>query len=239
MRKVLAIILLALAVGQASSVMSAEPAALGSISGRAIDAAGRAVAGQRMDLMKGGQVLAASITDTRGSWSFANVNPGEYVVRTNINGATAGTRVTVGTGQSVAGTLIVVPTSVVSPQFGVLAGVLANAALAGSAAAASAVAAVANPTDAVSLDPETVAEILTQLEPEARQAFAQAVVEAIANNVQGNDSNAQSNILVDVTPAAGSGTPQTNSNILTVINQIAVTPPSQAPPTITIVVTAS
>jgi hypothetical protein len=241
MRKVIGNILVALAVALASSVMSAAPAtSLGSISGRAIDAAGRGVAGQRVDLMRGGQAIGRSVTDTRGSWSFTGVDAGEYVVRTSVNGTIAGMRVTVGTGQAVAGTTIVVPTSAVSPQFGALASIVANLTAAGATSAAAAVTAAVNPTEAVSLDADTVALILTQLQPEERQAFAQAVVQAIDDNAAGTNQEQASNIFVDVTqPPDPFAQPLPTNNFLQIIQILADTPPAQAPQIISIVVTAS
>lgn len=139
MRKVL---ILALTVATASLglpgavfAQSARAAALAGISGQAVDAGGRAIVNQRIDLVKDGQVVQTTTTGIRGDWSFANVAAGDYVVRTTVNDQTAGMRVSVASGQTVTNALIVAP-SAAAPSaaflagLGLLGGILTGAAVA-------------------------------------------------------------------------------------------------------------
>lgn len=218
MRKVFALVLVVLASMQAQAASS-----FGSISGRAIDAVGRAVASQRVELMRDGQVVTVAMTDTRGAWTFANVDVGDYIVRTSIKGTLAGARVTVRAGESVAGTLIVVPTAAVSPQFGALASLATSlAAATGSVAVQTAVAAVVE-TEATNLDAEAVAEIINALPPAQKQVFAQAVLSVIQENPTSG------NVFATVTETA-TGQVVSNTNFTQVIQQVIANP--SAPVTI-------
>ena len=105
-----------------------------SIAGQAVDAAGRAVVNQRVDLMREGEVLQSQTTSARGSWSFAGVAAGDYVVRMRVNDQIAGVRVTVAPGQTLDNALIVAPGAAApSAAFlgglGLLGGVLVGAAV--------------------------------------------------------------------------------------------------------------
>ncbi|MCY4634706.1 MAG: carboxypeptidase-like regulatory domain-containing protein [Acidobacteria bacterium] len=87
----------------------------GWVSGHALDAGGRPLAGQRVELVGAlqgqpvGVPVQANVTDARGAWSFSDVPAGEYVVRMVHRGRTAGVPVSV-TGESGApGVLIVAP----------------------------------------------------------------------------------------------------------------------------------
>jgi hypothetical protein len=89
-----------------------------SISGQVVDAGGRALINQRVELVRDGQVVQAATTGNRGEWTFASVAPGTYVVRVVINGQVSGVRVPVMVGQATANALIVVPSAAVaSPVF--------------------------------------------------------------------------------------------------------------------------
>lgn len=81
------------------------------IAGQAVDAVGRALLNQPIELLRDGQVLQTTTTGSRGEWLFANVSPGIYIVRTMVNGQVAGVRVTVDAGQLVANQLIVAPSA--------------------------------------------------------------------------------------------------------------------------------
>lgn len=93
---------------------SAQAARPGAVSGEALDAGGRALVNQRVELVQTTQVVQTTTTGTRGEWTFSHVAPGDYVVRTLLaNGQTAGVRVSVAPGQTVANTLIVSPSAAV------------------------------------------------------------------------------------------------------------------------------
>jgi hypothetical protein len=93
-------------------------ASLGTVSGETVDAGGRALANQRVELVRDTEVLNSTTSGSRGEWSFANVPTGDYVVRTVINGKISGARVTVTPGQMIARAVIVAPSaSAPSPAF--------------------------------------------------------------------------------------------------------------------------
>lgn len=164
----------------------AQSFALGSLAGRAVDAAGRGVAGQRVELVRGAEILHVETTDSRGEWAFRDVVAGDYIVRMNVRGKIAGVRLSVGVGQAVSGTLIVVPTATVSPQLGMVAGLLAAVP---SIAVTATVATIAATTtvEETAVNNEILMSILQELTPTARVAFAQAIIAAIpaADKAQG------------------------------------------------------
>ncbi len=170
------------------AVMFAKaPVVAGSIAGRAVDASGGAVSAQRVELMGGGRVVNIATTNAFGEWSFADVWPGEYIVRMSVRSKIAGVRVSVAAGQALSGTLIVVPTAAVAPQLGSLASLLT---LVPSAAAAvtTAAAAASITTETTQLDEVLLKDIITQLAPADRVIFAQAIIQATtqANTNSGN-----------------------------------------------------
>lgn len=115
----------------------ARAASVGTISGETVDAGGRALANQRIELVRDSEVLKSTISGSRGEWSFSSVPAGEYVVRTVINGKIAGARVSVTPGQMMARAMIVVPSaSAPAPTF------LAGLGLLGGSLVAAGVAAV-------------------------------------------------------------------------------------------------
>ena len=173
-------VLMTVSLGSTGLIAQGLPTAK-NLNGRSIDAAGRAVAGQRVELMKDLQVLAATTSSESGEWSFS-VAPGDYVVRMNINGKIAGIQVSVVPGIPVTGTLIVVPAAAASPQIGTLASLLANLAVTTAATVSSVALSVGVETETTELDPETVVTIINALQPAERLAFAQQVLEAIAEN---------------------------------------------------------
>jgi hypothetical protein len=108
---------------------------LAGITGQAVDAAGRAVISERVDLVQGGVVVQSTTTGVSGNWSFTNVAAGDYVVRMMVNDQAAGIRVSVVPGQTVSNALIVTP-SAAAPSaaflagLGLLGGILTGAAVA-------------------------------------------------------------------------------------------------------------
>jgi hypothetical protein len=105
----LVLVIGSLGVPQATSAQSTAAAQAG-ISGRAVDAGGRGLASQRIELVQNGAVVSTTTTGSRGDYSFAGIPAGEYVVRTSVNGMTAGSRVVVAQGQT-ASALIVAPSA--------------------------------------------------------------------------------------------------------------------------------
>jgi hypothetical protein len=110
-RKIIAVVL-----AVASLTFGAPAAALaqniqsGSVTGELVDAGGRALPGQRVELVQAGRVMQSTTTGTRGTFTFANVAPGDYIVRMQANGQTAGVRTTVHAGLA-ANAMIVAPSA--------------------------------------------------------------------------------------------------------------------------------
>lgn len=181
-------IVLAFGMPLASSAASATTA---SLSGKAVDVSGRAVAGQRVELLRGTQVVSVATTTVSGDWMFLSVVPGSYVVRTTVNGKVAGVRVTVRAGQALAGNMIVLPATAAAPQIGIVAGALGGASSAVVTAAAAALAtATAATQDVVTLEPDAakILEVLNTLTTDQKKAFAEALIEAIKDLPAGEDS---------------------------------------------------
>jgi hypothetical protein len=133
-RKLLAIALMLASASFGASGSILAQAAAGSMSGEVVDAGGRAISNQRVDLLQAGEVSQTTITGSRGEYIFSNVAAGEYVVRVVVNGQVAGIRVSIVPGQAVANGLIVAP-SAAAPSaaflagLGLLGGVIATAAI--------------------------------------------------------------------------------------------------------------
>ena len=115
MRKLLALalVLVTASLGAPVGVFAQSPgsAQLATISGETLDAGGRALVNQRVELVRAGDVVQSTTTGSRGEWSFTNVVPDDYVVRAVINGTVAGIRVSVTSGQTIAHALIVAPSA--------------------------------------------------------------------------------------------------------------------------------
>ena len=110
---------LGLPVSGYAQTKSSSP--LGTISGETMDAGGRALSNQRVELLRDTIVINSTTSGSRGEWSFANVAAGEYVVRTVVNGKVAGARVILTPGQMIARAMIVTP-SASAPAPAILAG---------------------------------------------------------------------------------------------------------------------
>lgn len=113
MRKLLSVALATVmfTVGAPTGLFAQSAATIGSINGEAVDAGGRAIAGQRVELVQSGQVLQSTTTGTRGTFVFAALPAGDYVVRLQMNGQTAGVRVSVTSTAPVANAMIVAPSA--------------------------------------------------------------------------------------------------------------------------------
>ena len=122
MRKLIAVALVlamtSLGAPVGALAQTSTAALLGGVSGEALDAGGRALVGQRVELVQAGQVIQTTTTGSRGEWTFANVPAGDYVVRIALNGRVAGIRVSVTPGQVLAGQQIVAASAgAASPAF--------------------------------------------------------------------------------------------------------------------------
>ena len=111
MRKLwaLALVLVTVALGAPVGILAQVQPQLGTVSGEATDAAARPLVGQQVELVRGDVVVGTTTTGSRGEWSFANLTPGDYVIRINVNGVISGIRVSVAAGQAITGSLIVAP----------------------------------------------------------------------------------------------------------------------------------
>jgi Carboxypeptidase regulatory-like domain len=114
MRKLaLLLVMVMVAPGVPAGIFAQAPSSLATISGEALDAGGRALISQRVELVRDGAVVGSTTTGSRGEWSFTNVMAGDYVVRVVVSGQVAGIRVSVAPGQMVANALIVAPSAAV------------------------------------------------------------------------------------------------------------------------------
>ena len=114
MRKLLAVALILVTASfglPGGALAQSSGSTLGIVSGEAVDAGGRALVNQRVELVRVGEVVQSTTTGSRGEWSFVNVAPGDYVVRMMINGQVAGIRVSVTPGQTIAKAVIVAPSA--------------------------------------------------------------------------------------------------------------------------------
>lgn len=161
------------------------PASVGTLAGRSVDPMGRAVFGERVELLRGTQVVSTTTTNGLGEWSFRAVEPGEYIVRMNVRGRIAGLRVTVAAGQAINGTMIVVPAATAALQLGLVAN-LASLVPAMSASVAAAAASVVQNVETTELDEVILRDILEALPPADRQAFAASVVAAVQAQPSGS-----------------------------------------------------
>lgn len=83
----------------------------GTVSGRATDAAGRPITHERVELVFEGVIIDTTDTGRRGTWEFANVKPGDYLVRVRESCQLVGRRVTVAPGQRLNNVEIVMPSA--------------------------------------------------------------------------------------------------------------------------------
>lgn len=185
MRKVLTLALtMALATSLATplTLLAQSPATTaalaGTVAGRSVDVMGRGMYGERVELVRGTEVVASATTNGLGEWSFRAVEPGVYVVRMNVRGRIAGVRVTVAAGQAINGTMIVVPAATAAMQLGLVAN-LASLVPAMSASVAAAAASVVQDVETTELDEEILMDILEALPPAERQAFAATVIATV------------------------------------------------------------
>lgn len=90
-------------------------ATAGPVTGRALDAVGRPLAGVRIELVHAVENRSVGVparvqrTDARGAWSFRGVAAGEYVVQMSHHGRTTGVPVAVADSTGAPGVLIVAP----------------------------------------------------------------------------------------------------------------------------------
>ena len=134
---------LVLTLSGASSLFAATA---GPVSGRALDAGGRPLAGVRIELVQAIQSRPVGVpalvqrTDAQGAWSFRAVPAGEYVVRMSHHERTTGVPVSVADGTGAPGVVIVAPSLPPSERPEQAQGVAGAAVAAGGASTAAMVA---------------------------------------------------------------------------------------------------
>lgn len=96
-----------------SAAQTPARAQAGTIAGEAMDAGGRPLVNQRVELVQAGQVIQTTTTGLRGEWSFVNLRPGDYTVRLHVNGQVTGIRVVLAPGQAITDAVIVAPSAAV------------------------------------------------------------------------------------------------------------------------------
>jgi hypothetical protein len=116
----------------------ARAAQQGSIAGEALDTGGRPLTNIPVELLQAvagqpvGGAVQTTTTDSRGAWTFTNVEAGDYVARIMAGGQFAGIPVVVTAGVAVTNQVIVAPSlAMTSLQAGAPASGLSGGALAG------------------------------------------------------------------------------------------------------------
>ena len=118
--RVLIVATLVTALSGAAPLLAATA---GPVSGQALDAGGRALAGVRIALVRAVEGRPAGIparvqrTDARGAWSFRSVPAGEYVVRMSHHDRSTGVPVSVSDSTGISGVMIVAPSLRPSEHF--------------------------------------------------------------------------------------------------------------------------
>lgn len=107
-RTVVAFLVLSLLAVWSQPPVLAAPVRTAAITGAVVDPGGRPAANQRVELVQGGTILETVTTGMQGEWKFADLAPGDYVVRAVVNGQVTGARVSVAAGETER-TLIVLP----------------------------------------------------------------------------------------------------------------------------------
>ena len=111
----LRVLIVAVLIATLSGAVPLLAATAGPVSGRAVDAGGRPLAGVRIELVRATGSRSAGLpaqvqqTDARGTWSFRSVPAGEYVVRMSHDDRTTGVPVAVVDNTGVPGVVIVAP----------------------------------------------------------------------------------------------------------------------------------
>ena len=97
--------------------LALEAAVPGSVSGRALNAAGRPIANGEVEIFQAvagrpvGSTLHATTTDRAGAWAFDAVVAGDYVVRLTTGRQSAGVPVSLDAGMSVDGVTLIAPSA--------------------------------------------------------------------------------------------------------------------------------
>jgi hypothetical protein len=172
MRRSIATLLIALSVTFGlPAVGSAQVARSATLFGQIVDVAGRGSSGRTVELVRGGVVVGMATSNHDGQFSFAvSGASGTYVVRTFVNGHTAGVRISVVGGENPPMALLVLPSAATSsPQIGVFISTAASALASGISLATSvAVTALATQVSEkndgeILADPATKAQVLELL----------------------------------------------------------------------------
>lgn len=127
MRKFVAAVLMTTMASLGAPIGLAAQAVGGAISGTVLDAGGRALVNQRVELVAqpSSQVVQTTVTGSRGTWTFTGVAPGEYNVRLVANnGQVSGIRVSLAPSGAVTNALIVAPSAVAMSATGLEIGLL-------------------------------------------------------------------------------------------------------------------
>jgi hypothetical protein len=120
------LVLVTLAIG--APLVGADQSAA-ALTGQLVDAGGRGVVGQPVDLVRDGAVVTSTVTTVNGEFMFTGVAPGSYVVRTMVNNHSAGTRIAVKAGESIPVTVVLPSLATASPVVGPLASFITSVTL--------------------------------------------------------------------------------------------------------------
>lgn len=107
MRRTAALLLAVLCLPHSGGEAVAQIAFTATISGRALDARREPLEDERVELLFDNQVIDTRQSGSQGEFTFANLRPGEYLVRISRNCREVGTRVTLISGRVTAIEIVV------------------------------------------------------------------------------------------------------------------------------------
>ena len=84
--RLLASLAVACFVALSQPVSFAQQTSPGSARGTVVDPAGSPVPGATLELLRGATVIAKTVSDGNGAWTFEKLAPGEYQIRVTLAG---------------------------------------------------------------------------------------------------------------------------------------------------------
>jgi hypothetical protein len=118
MRQSIAVLLsiLTLTLGTPQILVAQAPLVkTAAVRGELVDGGGRAVAGARIELVSQQRVVATTVSDSDGGFTFSGLAAADYVVRTMANGQPAGVRVSASTERVTVATIVLPSVATASP----------------------------------------------------------------------------------------------------------------------------
>ena len=201
MRRLVAGSLAALMLMFGVPVVGTANGSTASVLGQVVDAGGRASSGQTVELVLNGAVIGTTVTVGDGRFTFSNLVPGTYQVRTMVNNQPAGLQLSLKAGEA-AQAVVVLPSMATSAAQAQFASLLANL--------------------ATTVAGTTMATLVTELAAQAQEAADNNQVEDAIKNLT------TLNTLLAALQTAGLSPAQTGA-VAGAIIQIAVSLPPSTP----------